>query len=181
VATLDAYLCIVSKREVRQYSDRPIAEDVLERILQAGRATGSSRNRQQWRLVVVRGQETLAQVADTVAAPENVRGCQLAIAVVLENQSPWDGGRLAQNLMLAAWSLGVGTCPNTPTPPNRDECKRLLGLPDDADIVTILSCGYPAEPVPRGSDADAILARIDRKPLSEIVRFVGEGWVMSDG
>jgi len=170
---MDAYLNIVSKREVRSYTDQPIPDDVLERILQAGRATGSSRNRQQWSMVVVRGREMLGRLAETVAAPENVRECQVAIAVVLENQSPWDGGRLAQNLMLAAWSLGVGTCPNTPVPPQLDECKRLLGLSDAADIVTILSCGYPAEPVPRATDTDAILSRIDRKPLSEIVRYVG--------
>jgi nitroreductase len=123
-------------------------------------------------MIVIRGSEMLGRVAATVAAPDNVRGCQAAIAVVLEGQSPWDGGRMAQNLMLAAWAEGVGTCPNTPLPAHRDECRRLLGIGDDSDIITILSCGYPAEPVPRATDPDAILARIDRKPLSELVSWV---------
>jgi nitroreductase len=121
-------------------------------------------------MVVIRSRETLARLAETVAAPANIRGCAAAVAVVLKGQSAWDGGRMAQNLMLAAWSQGVGTCPNSPV--QKDECKAILGVVADADILTILSLGYPAEPVPRASDADAILARIDRKPLEELTRYI---------
>jgi nitroreductase len=167
---MDAYLNIVSKREVRSYTDQPIPDDVLTRILHGGRVTGSARNRQQWEMVVVRKRETLERLAETVAAPSNIRGCVTAVAVVLKGQSAWDGGRMAQNLMLAAWSQGVGSCPNTPV--NRDECKAILGVEAEHDVLTILSLGYPAEPVPRGADADAILARIDRKPLEELTRYV---------
>jgi len=167
---MDAYLNIVSKRDVRQYTDESIPDGVLTRILQAGRATGSARNRQLWEMVVVRNNETLARLAETVSAPANIRGCAAAVAVVLKGQSAWDGGRMAQNLMLAAWSQGVGTCPNTPV--QKDVCKGILGVGDDAEVLTILSLGYPAEPVPRATDANAILARIDRKPLEELTRFV---------
>ena len=167
---MDAYLNIISKREVRKYTDEPIPDDVLTRILHGGRVTGSARNRQQWEMVVVRNRETLARLAETVAAPDNVRGCAAAVAVVLKGQSAWDGGRMAQNLMLAAWSQGVGSCPNTPV--NRDECRAILGVDAEHDILTILSLGYPAEPVPRGVDPDAILNRIDRKPLDELTRYV---------
>jgi nitroreductase len=167
---VDAYLNIVSKRDVRKYTDEPIPDDVLTRILHGGRVTGSARNRQQWEMVVVRNRETLARLAELVAAPANIHGCMAAVAVVLKGQSAWDGGRMAQNLMLAAWSQGVGTCPNTPV--KKDECKAILGVAEDADILTILSLGYPAEPVPRATDADAILSRIDRKPLDELVRYL---------
>lgn len=167
---MDPYLNIVSKRDVRRYTDEPIPDDVLTRILHAGRATGSARNRQQWEMVVVRNRETLARLAETVSAPANIRGCVAAVAVVLTGQSAWDGGRMAQNLMLAAWSQGVGTCPNTPV--QKDECKAILGVAEDADVLTILSLGYPAEPVPRATDAGAILSRIDRKPLGELTRYL---------
>jgi nitroreductase len=167
---MDAYLNIVSKRDVRAYTDEPIPDDALTRVLQAGRATGSARNRQLWEMVVVRNRETLARLAETVAAPANIAGCVAAVAVVLHGQSPWDGGRMAQNLMLAAWSQGIGSCPNTPV--NREECAAILGVDGEAAILTILSLGYPAEPVPRSSSPDAILARIDRKPLSELTRYL---------
>jgi nitroreductase len=167
---MDAYLNIISKREVRRYTEQPIPDDVLTRILHGGRVTGSARNRQQWEMVVVRNRETLARLAETVAAPDNIRGCAAAVAVVLKGQSAWDGGRMAQNLMLAGWSQGVGSCPNTPV--NKDECKAMLGVDADHDVLTVLSLGYPAEPVPRAADADAILARIDRKPLEELTRYL---------
>ncbi len=167
---MDAYLNIVSKRDVRRYMEDPIPDEVLTRILQAGRSTGSARNRQQWEMVVVRNQQTLARLAETVSAPANIRGCVAAVAVVLKGQSAWDGGRMAQNLMLAAWSQGIGTCPNTPV--KADECNAILGVSADANVLTILSLGYPAEPVPRATDPDALLARIDRKPLEELTRYL---------
>lgn len=169
---MDAYWCIVSKREVRRYTDDPIPAEVLERILQAGRVTGNARNRQRWAFYVVGRPELLARLAETVAAPENVRGCRVAIALVLLGQSPFDAGRAAQNMMLAAWSSGVGSCPNTVV--TKDACRSLLGLPAEADIATVLSFGYPAEPVPRERDAAALLRRVKRKPLEELVRYVDE-------
>jgi nitroreductase len=168
--SMDAYLAIVSKREVRDYSDTPIPDDVLTRILQAGRATGSSRNRQEWQFVVVRSREALSALAQTVSSPRNIETCQVAIAVVLTGQPGWDGGRLAQNMMLAAWAEGVGTCPNTPR--QREEAHRILSIPTDAEIATILSCGYPANPIRVASDPEAILRRINRKPLDEFARYL---------
>ena len=167
---MDAYLNIIGKREVRKYTDEPIPDETLTRILHGGRVTGSARNRQQWEMVVVRDRDMLGRLAETVAAPDNIRGCAAAVAVVLKGQSAWDGGRMAQNLMLAAWSQGVGSCPNTPV--QKDDAKAILRVAEDADILTILSLGYPPEPVPRTSDPDAILGRIDRKPLEELVRYL---------
>jgi nitroreductase len=167
---MDAYLAVVSKREVRDYSDEPLSDEALTRILQAGRATGSSRNRQEWQFVVVRNRETLNALAETVSSPRNISTCAVAIAIVLTGQPGWDGGRLAQNMMLAAWADGVGTCPNTPR--QREEAHRILGIPADAEIATILSCGYPASPLRVASDPNAILRRINRKPLDELVRYL---------
>ncbi|HUG15826.1 MAG TPA: nitroreductase family protein [Thermomicrobiales bacterium] len=167
---MDAYLAIISKREVRSYSDTPLADDALTRILQAGRATGSSRNRQEWEFIIVRGQDALTRLAETVSAPDNVRGCQVAVAVVLTGQPDWDGGRVAQNMMLAAWADGIGSCPNTPR--DRDACYRILGVAEDAQIATLISLGYPQRPIRVDSDPDAILRRINRKPLAELVRYV---------
>lgn len=89
---------------------------------------------------------------------------------MLTGQPGWDGGRVAQNMMLAAWADGIGTCPNTPR--DRETCYRLLGLPEDAQIATILSIGYPEKPIHVSNDAGAILRRINRKLLSELVRYV---------
>jgi nitroreductase len=168
---VDAYLAVVSKREVRQYDDRPIPDEAIERILQAGRASGSSKNTQPWRFIVVTDRARLRELARSVSRPTNLEGCAAAIAVgVLNPRLVLDAGRTAQNMMVAAWTLGIGTCPNTPM--DQDAIARTLRLPDGAKVPTILSLGYPApgQPrPPRRARAQGVLARIRRLPLGEIV------------
>jgi nitroreductase len=168
---MDAYFAIATIRAVRQYSDKPISDESLWRILQAGRAAGSSRNRQPWTFYVIRNRATLESLAEQVYAPENIRGCQLAIAIVLSNKQSFDAGRAAQNMMLAAWTEGIGTCPNTSRDP--DATRALMNVADDVLIATTLSVGYPERPLrPKRRNVDAILSRIKRKPLDEITRFI---------
>jgi len=168
---VDAYLALVGKREVRRYEPRPIPDEVMARILEAGRATGSSRNRQPWRFIVVTDRARLRAVGALSARPANVELAPAAVIVAMLNpRAAFDAGRAAQNMMVAAWALDVGTCPNTPT--DEAALKQLLGLPDDAIVPTILSLGYPApdEPRPRPTaDPAKVLARINRLPLAEVV------------
>src|SRR3954454_10382427 len=98
---MDAFLAVVSKREVRDYDGRPLPEDAERRILEAGRLAGSSRNRQARRFVVLRDP---AAAAAHVYSPENLRGAALAVAIVTAGRGPsgMDAGRAAQNMMLAA-------------------------------------------------------------------------------
>ncbi len=76
---MDAFLAIASKRDERRYADRPVAEEDVLRILDAGRLSGSSRNTQKWQFVVVSDQ---AALAETVYAPENVQTAGLVVAIV---------------------------------------------------------------------------------------------------
>lgn len=169
---MDTYLAIASLRVVRDYAATPIADDQLERILQAGRATGSSQNRQQWQFYVVRARRLLDQLAELVYAPANLRGCQAAVAVVSTGKSAFDAGRCAQNMALAAWNDGIGSCPNSLR--DAEAGKRFLGVPTEHTVITILSLGFPARPYrPNPDDVLGTLERIKRKPLSELVVNVG--------
>lgn len=169
---MDTYLAIASLRVVREYAATPISADQLTRILQAGRVTGSSQNRQQWQFYVVQRREQLDQLAELVYAPANLRGCQAAIAVVATGKSMFDAGRCAQNMALAAWNDGVGSCPNSFR--DAEAGKRFLGVPEEHAVITILSLGFPVHPYrPNPDDLAGILERINRKPLSELVVDVG--------
>ncbi len=169
---MDAYLTIIGKREVRRYQDRPIPEAVLAQILEAGRASGSSRNRQPWRFIVITDRTRLRDVSTFMARPVNVSDAAAAIVIALANaRAAFDGGRTAQNMMLAAWTLGVGTCPNTPM--DEAALKAALGLPEEMAVPTVLSLGYPAagerRPL-RRADPAGVLKRINRLPLADLVR-----------
>jgi len=168
---MDAYLTIVGKREVRQYEDRPIPEGILTQILEAGRASGSSRNRQPWRFVVIIDRARRREVSTFMARPANVASAAAAIVVAVANaRAAFDAGRTAQNMMLAAWTLGIGTCPNTPM--DEAALKAALGLPQEMVVPTVLSMGYPApgerRPL-RKADPAGVLRRINRLPLAEVV------------
>ncbi len=169
----EAYLSIITRREIRDYSAEPLERQTIERILQAGRATGSSRNRQPWRFYVVTAKESLDEIAETVAAPENIRSCAAAVAIVMTRKRGFDSGRVFQNMALAAWSLGVASCPNTVM--EKERCSELLDLEPEWNVASIISLGWPAHPIgPHDDDPDAILQRIDRKPLEELTHWVDD-------
>src|SRR6267143_6418720 len=170
---VDAYLAAVAKREVREYLDRPVPEDVLTKILQAGRATGSAKNSQPWRFIVLLDREHRHDLARAMMAPRNLDRCAVAIAVVLLNERlRFDAGRVAQNMMVAAWALGVGSCPNSVRPDEHDRLRQDLGAPPDAAIATIITLGYPAtgQPRPRNkADPEKLLTKLNRLPLEDLV------------
>lgn len=168
---MDTYLAIASRREVRQYADRPVPSDVLNRILDAGRLAGSAMNRQPWRFVVVEDRRALERLAETVYAPGNVRGAAVAIAVAAPENGwgPFDSGRAVENMLLAAWNEGVGSCPNG----LRDaaQAAEVLGLEGEERPLVVISLGYPAEEREAESrPAEDWSRRASRKPLDEIVR-----------
>jgi len=169
---VDAYLAIASRREVRNYSDRPVPEEVQRRILDAGRVSGSSANRQQWRFVWLADRGVLVRLADRVFVPSNVRLCAFAVAIAVSGKGPtsFDAGRAAQNMMLAAWNEGVGSCPNGM--PDRAAAGEVLGLSDGEETAIVLTFGYPAQPGPdpESRPAEQWIKAADRKPFEEIVQ-----------
>jgi nitroreductase len=167
---VDAFLAIASRREVRSYEDRPLPADVQRRILEAGRVSGSSANRQERRFVVVESDEAKRSLSETVYTPSNITGAQFAVAVVTYGRGPgsFDAGRAAQNMMLAAWNDGVGSCPNGM--PDRAATASVLGLAEGEEPAIVLSLGYPAKPRdPEERSADDWVAAANRKPFDEIV------------
>jgi nitroreductase len=163
---VDTRLAITSRREIRRYAERPVPEEVLVRILDAGRLAGSARNRQPWRFVATESRELKEQLAETVYEPGNVRSAAVVVAIV--GKGSLDVGRCMQNMLLAAWNEGVGSCPNGMTDPERTA--ELLGLGEGEEVAIVLTFGYPTfEPHPERRSPEEWSARADRKPLDELV------------
>jgi nitroreductase len=167
---MDAYLAVVSKREVRTYAERPLGGDAERRILEAGRLAGSGKNRQGRRFVVLRDPALVEEAAQSVFAGENVRGAAFVVAIVVGGKGPtaFDAGRAAQNMMLAASNEGIGSSPNGVADAAR--LHLAVGHGDEEHVATVLTFGYPVRPRdPERLSADEWIARADRKPFEEVV------------
>ena len=159
MSTNDTYDRILGLRALRSFRTDPLTDDDLERLLEAARWTGSSKNLQNWSFVVADGvqKEHLAECGNFT---DPLRNAPVAIALVEEAGGyEFDTGRVAQNLMLAADAIGVASCPITL---HRNEAvAAVLGLPGGARCRYAIAFGYPAN--------DAAPARFGgRKPMNEV-------------
>jgi len=148
---------------VREYQDQPVPPEIVRRIVEAGRLTGSSMNRQPWHFVVVEKRDTLRQLGALAKTGPYIADAALAIVVAIQRTpfSVSDGSRAIQSMMLTAWSEGVGS--NWVGFMGMTDVKRLLGIPDELDVLAIIPFGYPAKPVGKG--------RKNRKLLSEVAHL----------
>lgn len=151
------YTAVKGLRVVRNFEDRQISEADLNQILDAGRWTGSSKNRQNWAMVVVQDRDQLDRLAACGDFTTPLRNAPTTIVVVrLTEGYDWDLGRLSQNIMLAASALGIGSCPVTFH--REDDARAVLGVPADHGARFGISMGYP--------DPAAEIEGRKRNPLS---------------
>jgi nitroreductase len=166
-----------SLRVVRRFADTPVPGDVLDDMLEVARWTGTSKNTQPWHLVVVREHETLRALAKLGQFAGHIAGANVAIALVMESRNnAFDCGRLAERLMLAAWSYGVGSCIGSIWPDDNERAaKELLGVPKDRWMHQVISFGYPADANATRVSATPAAARtlpsIGRRRRAEVVSW----------
>jgi len=158
---------IQGRRSIRAFRSEPVEWEKVEAILEAGRWAPSGRNTQPWRFVVVESQEKREQLGRLVTQMDMIRTAPVTIAVLLDTEAGYDRikdvqaiGACAQNMLLAAHSLGLGACWIGRV---RDEqVERVLGAKEHEELMLLIPVGYPAEsPAPK-----------ERKPLSELVRRI---------
>ena len=164
---MDAYRAVVDKRDQRVFLPRPIPEESLRRILQAARMTGSSKNSEPNRLVVVRERAGLEALAALSPFAKFIARSAATVVIAQTEKHEFDAGRCAQNMMVAAWAEGIGSCPaHLP----ESEVARLLRIPAGMLVNRVIAFGY-VDPV--RAAAPASVAR-KRKPLTELVHW--ETW-----
>ena len=147
VEAIELNQVVRSLRSVRRFSPQPIPEDVLLDVLEIARWTGSAKNTQPWHLIVLRERETLRALSACGQFAYHLADATLGVALVMNGRgNAFDAGRLAQNIMLAAWAHGVGSCIASLFPDdNEARAKELLGVPPERWMGTAISLGYPAD------------------------------------
>ncbi len=153
-------------RQVRQFSDRPVPQEVIDDIVDVARWTGSGMNRQPWEFLVVREPETLKEIDAAEGGGSHLPGAKFAIIVIMAGEmkeiETYDEARLTERMMLAAAAHGVGSGIWW-FKDGGAAAKRLLGIPDEKQVRTALSFGYVAEEAaskPKKTDARKTLAQL---------------------
>jgi nitroreductase len=157
---MEVFDAVKTMLAVRSYRSDPIPDEVVTRIVEAARLTGSSQNKQQWSFVVVRDREKLRRLGELASSGRFIADAPLAIAVVVPDSSVGyiDGARATQDMMLVAWEAGIGS--NWVGNVNKEPIQELLGVPEGQMVLTIVPFGYPAKEIGKGNK--------NRKPLEEI-------------
>ncbi len=165
----ETYRSILELKTVRRFRPEPVTDQHLAEILEAGRWTGSAKNLQYWAFIVVSDPDQKAAIVGAGDFMTPVVNAPTAIALVrLPGGYDFDTGRVAQNMMLAAASVGVGSCPVTL---HKEEVARaVLAIPDDHACRYAIAIGYPDEASERaGRSAQRQWLPQGRKPLEELV------------
>lgn len=136
------------KRAVRKFTDEPLPEGTILAILNAGRRAQSSKNTQPWHFIAITDKAILKQLSECGEWAGHLAGAALGVAIVHPDpgekfQVLFDIGQAAAYMQLAAWELGLGSCPASIYQP--EQARLLLGFPPDLHLRVALSFGYPAE------------------------------------
>jgi hypothetical protein len=158
--------------QTRKFTDESIADDVVFRLLELARWTGSAINSQPWEFVVVRDRELLRTIAGMRPPNSWVAAAPVAIAIVLDGAKPmfdaFDEGRVTERLLTGATLLGYGGGVAWFGDPQREaEAKRLLGIPGSLVARQIVAIGRPR---PRTGSGLPGIGR-GRRPLRELVSY----------
>ena len=164
---MDVMEAIKGRRSIRKYSDKEVDKELIIQCLEAARWAPSASNRQPWHFVVVRNDEMRKKLAEIHPYAKFIAESPVAIVSIGDPEihaKHWgnDTGLANQNLMLAAYSMGLGTCwAGVMGAEFEGKMKNLLNIPDHMRILSLMALGYPADPP--GSKS--------RKPLDEIVSW----------
>jgi nitroreductase len=173
---MQVYDALKSNRSIRQFTDQPVERAQIEQIVNAGRLSGSAKNQQPWTFVIVTEPATLQALSMCGPWCAHLAGAAFAVVMVVEDlhqpptlTTPFDLGRTSQNMILAAWDQGIGSCMATIY--DQDYARTVLHIPEDRDVPWAISFGYPhpeADPRQRPARAEG------RHRLAEVIRW--EAW-----
>lgn len=172
--------CIRRDRASREFTDRVVDRSTVEALVDSARRAGSGHNRQPWTFVAVSDPERRLELAEFGSYTTPLRNAPLGIVIAVDESDTryrhehnvFDCGRAAQNLMLTATDLGLGTCPQGFG--DREGAHEFLELPDETRVLMGFAVGYPVEQESgkiEGVDKEDELHHLGRRPVSELLHW----------
>jgi nitroreductase len=161
---MDAFKCIATKLEVREFSTQDISSEIRSKILEAARLTGTGMNTQHWRFILVEKKDNLKKLAEDSTSGSWVAGANFAVIVLTNPKYGFhliDAGRVLQNMQLTAWNEGVGS--GLFTGIREEKIRKDFQIPTELTPSVILGFGYPVSKLTG--------KRKNRLPVHELVYY----------
>jgi nitroreductase len=166
---METWDAITARRNVREFEDRPLPREHLDRILEAGRRAPSSRNGQPWDFILVTDREQLSELAKVWRGAGHVASSAATIALILphtenagaRDRAQYDLGQATMAMLIAAADLGIGS--GHAAVADQDQARRVLGFPRDRYAAYLIDLGYPADRPLRP------IRNPNRRPFDEVV------------
>src|SRR5919201_5956593 len=139
---MDAFECIKTKLEVREFRTQDVSAEIRSNILEAARLTGTGMNTQHWRFILVENKDNLKKLADDSTSGGWVAGANFAIIVLTNPKYGFhliDAGRVLQNMQLAAWNYRVGS--GLLTGIRKEKLRSDFAIPKELNPVAIVGFG----------------------------------------
>ena len=167
---------IRTKRVVRKFQEKPLPEDVIITILNSGRRSPSSKNEQTWQFIAIREKAILKALSECGNWAGHIAGAALAVAILTPEpnakfQTMFDAGQASAFMQLAAWELGVGSCPASIY--DAESAREILGFPLNLHLRITLSFGYPEDE----NTLSTMPKKGGRRTMDEIVHW--DRWLIS--
>lgn len=158
------------KRAVRKFQDKPLPEEMVQTILNAGRRSQSSKNEQTWHFIAIRDKAILEALSKCGQWAGHLAGAALGVAILTPEptekfQTMFDAGQAAAFMQLAAWELGIGSVPASIYEP--ELARQILAFPPEWHLRIALSFGYPLEE----TKISAAPKKGGRRSLEEVVHW----------
>ena len=161
---MDVYEAVNTRLTIREFKPDPVPDEVIGRMLEAGRVAPSSRNLQPWHFIVIKNADTLAKIGEIATSGRFTAKAPMAIAIAMDgaDRPELDAGRTLQQIELVAWEEGLGTCFVGLRDAGQNRAvKELLGIPESFDLITVLPFGYRLDNIKSTGQKS-------RKPMSDI-------------
>jgi nitroreductase len=161
---------IRTKRAIRRFQDKPLPEDAVRIILNAGRRSQSSKNEQAWQFIAIREKSILEALSKCGTYAGHLAGAALAVAILTPDptakfQTMFDAGQAAAFMQLAAWELGIGSVPASIY--EWEKARDILRFPPEWHLRIALSFGYPLDE----EKLSAAPKQGGRRSLEEIIHW----------
>ena len=161
---MDAFECIATKLEVREFSTQDVPSEIRSMILEAARLTGTGMNTQHWRFIMVEKKDNLKKLAEDSTSGSWVAGANFAVIVLTNPKYGFhliDTGRVLQNMQLTAWNQGVGS--GLFTGIREEKLRSDFQIPSELSPSVTIGFGYPAR--------ELTGKRKNRLPIRELVYY----------